>query len=209
MFKNKRNIFGLIAVIFYMQTSFLCIGQTVIKMELPKQADKAFAVKTLFNEQLPSGNLVVLGALGYEIEGGTSPYLLSWYENSQLIATGNVLAFKPIQNADYSLVVKDKNNCSQTLSINVDALKKVIENTNHLSDIISVSPTLVKDHMMITFNSDKTFNVGVKIYDINGNICLNTAISGNTHLPVALQSGLHIVIIQHNDDNLITKIMVE
>ncbi|HOU26676.1 MAG TPA: hypothetical protein PLD76_01310 [Paludibacteraceae bacterium] len=170
MFQIKLHTLFCIILMVSMSSPFVSIAQTVIKMELPKQTEKAFAVKTLFNEQLPTGDLVVLGALGYEIEGGATPYELAWYENNQLIAKGNIVAFKPQESAQYSLVVKDKNNCSKTLSINVDALKRAINDTQKPSNFVSLSPTLVKNHIMLRCHSEPIASVHLKFIDINRNI---------------------------------------
>ncbi len=209
MFQIKLHTLFCIILMVSMSSPFVSIAQTVIKMELPKQTEKAFAVKTLFNEQLPTGDLVVLGALGYEIEGGATPYELAWYENNQLIAKGNIVAFKPQESAQYSLVVKDKNNCSKTLSINVDALKRAINDTQKPSNFVSLSPTLEKDHIMLRCHSEPIASVHLKFIDINGNTCIETSITGSTYLPVSLASGLHIVLIQYGDNVWVEKIMVE
>ena len=74
----KTNILSIIVLL----CNFAVTAQTVVRMRLPEQTENALSVATLYNEALPTGISIVLGVVGYEINGGTAPYQFEWLKNN-------------------------------------------------------------------------------------------------------------------------------
>jgi len=120
-----RKYFKILIVLL---SSLMATAQTVVRMRMPAQSENALSVATLYNEALPTGVSIVLGVVGYEINGGTAPYQYEWLKNNQVISTGEVAVIVPEKDMNYVLRVKDKNGCSVENAINVTNSAKVAKN---------------------------------------------------------------------------------
>ena len=183
-------------------------GQTVIDMQLPAQPADSLQIVKLFDEPIPVGFPVVLSVIGFDIKGGSGENVLNWYKNSELIGTGLSIAFTPVSGSNYSLVVRDKNKCEASNSLNISALNKT-KIKNYLTETIEISPKLAKDFIDIRFKSYFSIQAYLKIFDMNGKLCLNTMINGDTHQPLTLPDGTYFLIIGNGEIYGYDKIIIK
>lgn len=183
-------------------------SQTVIKMELPKQAEKTLQVITLYQEALPLNTTIVLGAIGYDVTGGYAPYSFVWMKNETTFATGDIAVFSPEKGSTYALKVIDKNNCSVINAINIDASSKVRANITENEGQILITPTVVTNHINIGFTDNSTSEARVRVFDNKGIEHLNMMIEGNTVIPVDLPSGAFFIVIEKDQQFTTRKFVV-
>src|SRR5680860_816539 len=108
-----------IKVFLFLVIGFTVSGisaQTVVKMDMPEQADFPLEVVALFDEEIPEGIPVVLGLMGYDVEGGITPYSFEWTQNGDVVSTTDIVIFTPAKGDDLSLTISDKNKCRATTS---------------------------------------------------------------------------------------------
>jgi len=197
-----KSIFVILVISF---CTLVAGAQTVVKMSLPPLPETPLDVVTLFDEGIPLNKTVVLGTMGYKILGGTSPYTFQWFKNDQVVATGNIAVIKPETGASYSLKISDRNNCFKVISINVDASSKVDSETDKQ---ILITPTVVSDHLTISFVDNQPSEAEVSILDSRGVFQLNTSIAGSTQLPLQLPAGSYYVVVRRQQDIVAEKIVV-
>lgn len=185
-----------------------CFSQTVVKMNMPSQAKQALNVVTLFDETLPLNTTVVLGAVGYDITGGTSPYTLTWLKDNQVVATGDIAVIQPVSGSAYSLKVTDKNNCSTTTAINLNVSSKVKKDQSG-ANAITISPTIVSDHILVNFSSNDAITATVRIFDMAGKVRFQQEIVSSTRLDINLSKGNYFVVVQRNANTFVEKIIVQ
>lgn len=188
-----------------------CFSQTIVKMDMPAQAKQALNVVTLFDETLPLNTTVVLGAVGYDITGGTSPYTFSWLKDNQIVATGDIAVLQPVTGSTYSLKVTDKNNCSTTTAINLNVSSKVKKEESG-ANAIRISPTVVSDHIMVNFSSNDAITAitaTVRIFDLAGMVRFQQEIVSSTRLDINLAKGNYFVVVQRNANTVVEKIIVQ
>lgn len=190
-------------------STLYAISQTIVKMAMPQQSLLALNVVKLFDESLPVKTTVVLGAIGFEITGGTSPYVLNWMENDKILSTGDIAVITPEVGKSYTLKVLDKNNCSSVISLNLDASAKAkSQSLEYISTGIVVSPTLVSNQINIGFLDNGMHDARVRIYDYEGKLQLDKVISGNTVLPISLPQANYIVLVESDSKYYSVKITV-
>ncbi len=189
---------------------FLCDAmnaQTAVRMKLPQQSSEPLSVAVLYEEPVQAGTIIVIAAFGYYISGGTSPYTLNWMKDNQVIATGDIAVITPVAGSSYSLKITDKNNCTVTQSININAQNKIKQEI--ISDDIIVAPTLVTDHITVGFTDNSLSTARIRIFDVIGKLRMETAIQGNSIVPVNLPAGNYFVVVEKDELYTLKKIIVQ
>lgn len=198
--------FLLLLVVFFIMTSLS--AQTVVKMDMPEQADQPLQVVALFDEEIPEGIPVVLGLMGYDVEGGITPYLFEWMLNGEVVSTNDVVVFTPSKGDDLSLKVTDKNKCRATTSFNLK-FASIPQNPSAGEDEdIEVYPTIVTNHIHIKFPQAENKNALMRIFDIYGKIMQQEYISKSSDVNVRLTSGTYFVSVKTGEVHKVEKIIV-
>lgn len=192
-------------------TIFTVHSQTIVKMNLPQQAKEALKVVVLFDEEVPGGMTVVLGLMGYQLNGGLSPYTYEWYQNGNLIGTNDIVSLVPANGDQVTLKVKDKNRCYSQSSINMKVRGLQNDGKDDLSGGISVLPTFITNQQIhIKLPSLKTNDEAlIRFLDMSGKILLTENIikSGTIHFD--LPSGNYFVSVRTNEFQVVEKIVVK
>ncbi len=196
-----------ITILIVLSSSLLSTAQTVIRMKMPNQSENALTVATLYNEPLPTGVSIVLGVMGYEINGGLAPYQYEWLKNNQVIATGEIAVIVPEIGSNYVLRVKDKNLCSVENAINISSSAKVSK--KYLSETIKISVKQLSNTLSIDFKGFVPENTILSIFDVQGKLYLKQSIAENTTLPLNLTSAAYIVVIGNSELVHVQKIIVK
>ncbi len=201
---------------YILKTGFFVLGillfcdsmfsQTAVRMKLPQQSAEPLSVAVLYEEPVKAGTIVVMAAFGYNVSGGTSPYIFQWLKDEQLIATGDIAVITPVAGSSYSLKITDRKNCSVTQSININAQNKIRQEI--ISEEIIVAPTLVTDHITIGFTDNSTSMARLRIFDVSGKLRWETAFQGNALIPLKLASGNYFVVVEKNQLYTLKKIIV-
>lgn len=181
-------------------------AQTVIRMRMPQQSEQALEVLTLFSEGLPVGIPVVLGVIGFDITGGTAPFLLEWLQNDTVVATGDIAVITPKSGSTYMLRVSDQAGCYVEQSIQVDAQMKIKK--NYLEDLVKVSPTLISNELQVRVNSYFPLEAQIRVFDTNGKLYLNQPLSGDLTTAINWEKGMYYVVISAGELHQVTKVIV-
>lgn len=181
-------------------------AQTVVKMELPPQADEPLKVVALFDEEIPEDIPVVLGLMGYNVEGGNAPYLFEWLLNGIVISTTDVAVFTPKKGDDLVLKVTDNNICSASTAFNLK-VASLPKNNKEAGESIVLYPTVVKQELFVELPqiSQRTL---VRIFNLIGAVVYETFLSGNARLDLNLVSGTYFVSVKSGDLHKVEKIIV-
>jgi hypothetical protein len=198
---TKSLITNILTVFFTITLS----GQTVVKMAMPEQPDKALSATTLFEEEIPLEVPTHLGPMGYDVTGGLAPYTWKWLENDDILSTNDIALITPTPGNTYSVVVVDKNNCSVTLPIQIsgDGLK----NAGPLGNMIIFTPG-PGNNLAIKFNKPVSEEVTIQLIGIKGQKHFETRIAGDTTIPLDIGSGMYFVYVQGQNVQYVQKIMV-
>ena len=196
-----------ITILIALSSILLSVAQTVIRMKMPNQSENAITVATLYNEPLQTGVSIVLGVMGYEINGGAAPYQYEWLKNNQVIATGEIAVIAPEVGSNYVLRVKDKNSCSVENAINISSSAKVSK--KYLSETIKISVKQLSNTLSVDFKGFVPENTVLSIFDVQGKLYLKQSINENTTLPLNLTSGAYIVVIGNSELVHVQKIIVK
>lgn len=183
-------------------------AQTVVKMDMPQQADQPLKVVALFDEEIPEGIPVVLGLMGYDIEGGITPFLFEWLLNGEVVSTNDIVIFTPGKGDDLSLKVTDNNKCRATTSFNlkVASISQNLSETE--SETIEVYPTIVSDYITINVPQSENKKALMRIFNITGKIAHEEYIQENTRVNVNLTSGTYFVSVRMGVLHKVEKIIV-
>jgi len=187
--------------------SLLLAAQSVVRMRMPAQSENALSVATLYSEALPTGVSIVLGVVGYEINGGTAPYQYEWLKNNEVIATGEIAVIVPEKGMDYKLRVKDRNNCTIENAINVSSSAKVAK--NYLSDHVKINLSPVSRQLSIDFKGFVPENMSVSIFDLQAKLHAKQALSESTSIPIELPPGVYMVVVGNGQMYHVQKILVK
>lgn len=188
---------------------FNCISaQTVVKMDMPQQADLPLSVVALFDEEIPEGMPVVLGLMGYYLEGGMTPYTYEWLVNGAVASTNDILIFTPKKGDALSLKVVDNNKCRATTTFNLKFAS--IHGNPNKEDVqgIEVYPTVVRDVIHIKFKSLVDKKVLMRIFDTTGKIMHHEDMSESTRVNVDLPKGIYFVSVKIGDLHKVEKVIV-
>lgn len=183
-------------------------AQTVIKMDMPQQADKPLTIVALFNEEIPEEIPVVLGVMGYNLEGGTTPYLFEWTLNNLIISTSDVAIFTPKKGDDLSLTIIDNNNCRASTSFNLK-VAKLEQNNTKANDEIKIYPTIITDNLIIKLPTTADATALVRIFDVDGIVRFKKSISETTTLNLNLSTGTYFVSVKQNSTHKVEKIIAQ
>ncbi|MDA3815771.1 MAG: T9SS type A sorting domain-containing protein [Prolixibacteraceae bacterium] len=182
-------------------------AQTVVKMDMPKQADQPIKVVALFDEEIPEGIPVVLGLMGYDVEGGISPYLFEWMLNGEVVSTNDIVIFTPNIGDDLSLKVIDNNKCRASTSFNLKVARIPQNPTDGEIENIQVYPTMVTDFIHIKIPPTEGKKALVRIFNINGETVHQEYISESTRINTNLTSGTYFVSVRIGDAHKVEKII--
>ena len=199
-----KTLFTAIILLF---STYLLQAQTVVRMRMPAQSENELSVATLFNEALPTGVSIVLGVIGYEINGGTAPYQYQWLKDNQVIATGEVAVIVPENGKSYVLRVKDKNNCSVDNAINISSAAKA--NKSYLSETVKISLLPSNQQLSIDFKGFVPENITLSVFDMNGKLYLKQPIGESTTVSLQLPLGTYLAVVGNGQMYHVQKIMLK
>ncbi len=202
---NRIKYFLLLGTLFIMNN---ISAQTVVKMDMPEQADEPLNVVALFDEELPEGIQVVLGLMGYEVEGGTTPYLFEWLLNGEVISTTDIAVFTPGKGDDLTLKVIDNNKCRATTSFNLK-VASIPGTDSEDKDDIKIYPTIVNEYIHFEFPSSNGDKAWMRIFDINGKLIQENYLSESMDINIGLISGTYFVSLKIGDRNKVQKIIAQ
>ncbi len=180
-------------------------AQTVVKMDLPLQADRPLTVVALFDEELPEGIPVVLGLMGYDVEGGMSPYSFEWILNGEVISTEDIAIFTPKEGDDISLNVMDDNHCRATTAFNL----KTIRGSQTEEDNIRVYPTLFSQEITVQFPKTEGENALIRIFDMKGITVFQDYLEESSSLPLHLNPGSYFISVKSAGHHKVQKIIAQ
>ena len=182
----------LLTLVFYLNTAH---AQTIVKMDLPAQSDEPLSVVTLFDEAMPEGIPVVLGLMGFDVEGGMDPYQYAWVLNGEVISTEDILVFTPMSGDELVLEVTDQNNCTATTTINLltgDLPRQQVAE----ADQIRIFPTVFRDAFTITYPDAQYSRAHVRIFNLRGALVDEEMISVSGSLSPDLPPGMYFVSVK-------------
>ncbi len=184
-------------------------AQTVVKMDMPPQADEKLNVVALFDEEIPEGIPVVLGLMGYDVAGGIEPYFFEWVLNGNVISTDDIVVFTPHKGDNLSLKVTDKNKCraSTTFNLKVARLSKSagLENESN----IKIYPTVFTGSLHIDLPVELDTRSLVRIFDLSGSKVFEKYITGSSTLDVSLNKGTYFVSVRNEKVHKVEKIIAK
>jgi hypothetical protein len=187
--KNSALFF---ALAFFLNTAY---AQTIVKMDLPAQSDEPLSVVTLFDEAMPEGIPVVLGLMGFDVEGGLDPYQYAWVLNGTVISTEDILVFTPMPGDELVLEVTDQNNCTATTTINLltgDLPRQQVAAASQ----IRVYPTIFRDAFTVTYPDTQYPQAHVRIYNLRGEMVYEEMLAGSGSLSPDLSPGMYLVSVK-------------
>ena len=182
-------------------------GQTVVKMELAEQSVMPVQVETLFEEILPAGIPTAIGIMGFDIQGGSLPYVYHWIENDVVIAEGEVTVITPGSGKSYALKVIDKKNCSDVVPLSFGNTKSDGSDMSFNEDH-QICTKFTRDVIIINPHPKSLTDTAVKIYDMKGRLLVDTSVSGETHIPVNLSPGVYLLFTGYLNSYNINKYVV-
>ncbi len=203
-----KNIYLII-----LTTLILCgnlFGQTVVKMNMPQQADKELNVVSLFDEDIPEGIPVILGVMGYNVDGGIMPYSFEWKLNGQTASTNDILTFTPNKGDNLSLNVKDDVGCRASTSFNLKVARlDPSPDLNNIEQNIEIYPTVVTNFVNVKIPESKNGKTIIKIFDIGGKLIKSKQISESETINIKLNPGVYFISAEVNETHVVRKIIVK
>lgn len=197
-----------IILLFSVLTLNSISAQTVVKMDMPEQSDQPLKVVALFDEEIPEGIPVVLGIMGYDVEGGIDPYLFEWMLNDEVISTSDIAIFTPSKGDDLSLKVTDNNKCRATTSFNLK-VASISGNETESEDNINIYPTVVSNYIHLEFPSSNEKKAWLRILDVTGKLVHQEYISESKDVNIELTPGIYFVSLKIGDINKVQKIIAQ
>jgi hypothetical protein len=205
---NKMSIkkaFLLFAFAGVLNTGY---SQTLVKMDLPQQADQVLHVVALFDEELPEGIPVVLGLMGYDVEGGITPYAFEWLLNDEVISTSDIAVFTPKQGDDLVLSVSDNNHCRASTAFNLKALI-IPKNPDEAERNISIFPTVFNGEIFIEFPESAHKKALVRIFTLSGTMVFQEYLTESTSLHLNLTPGSYFISVKTGEQHKFEKIIAQ
>ncbi|MFZ4583531.1 MAG: T9SS type A sorting domain-containing protein, partial [Paludibacter sp.] len=151
--------------------------------------------------------LLVLGIIGFSIQGGNEPYTYTWLKDNVVIGNGTTIVVTPVSGSTYSLSVTDKNGCVVSHSLNVSTIKKV-SNSGPNTLKVRIFPTIVSKQINIELKDFIPQNCLLKIFDMNGNIHYTQQLSESTTIYPTLSTGTYFLVIDAAGKYFVEKIVV-
>lgn len=202
---KSNKIFLLFLAFFTINTVW---SQTVVKMDLPQHAEQPLNVVALFNEELPEGIPVVLGLMGYYVEGGIAPYFFEWMLNGEVISTSDLAIFTPKKGDDLSLKVTDNNKCRASSSFNLK-VARMEQNPEEEDKSIKIYPTVFTQDISIQFSEKEYEKAMVRIFNTNGILVYQIYLPESTRLPLNLNPGVYFISVKTGDLHKVEKIIAQ
>ena len=184
-------------------------AQTVVKMEMAPQADQPLSVVTLFDEELPVGIPVVLGLMGYAIEGGVEPFQYEWKVNGSTISTEDVVVFTPQIGDHVALNVMDGNQCVISTKVNLNATTTPEYNNPDFYNSIKVYPTVVSGSVNIEIPKIDNGNAMVRVFNLNGKVVLKEEMVLSGSLILDIEPGVYFVSVKLGAIHKVEKIIAK
>lgn len=199
--KKLRIFAGCMLLLLFSQLS----AQTVVKMDMPTQADHPLEVVALFDEEIPEGIPVVLGLMGYDVDGGLTPYSYEWILNDEVISTNDIAIFTPQTGDNLVLTITDQNICSASTTFDLKIASVPGASSDHSEDI-RIYPTLVQNELFIGFPSASAAESHVRIFDVSGKLVFETHLQSSSKIFPGLETGIYFVSVKMNDKHKVEKI---
>lgn len=182
--------------------SFGTKAQTVVVMKVASQPQEAFQAESILDSPLPIDIKVNFGSIAFDVWGGTDPYQYAWYENEELLGTGENIEFTPLAGKTYKLEVNDDNNCKISIPIETSTSTGIKD----LTVQFSVQPSIVDNYIEVTCENHKTL---IEIFDLGGLKKHSESIYGDSRIDLDLKPGIYLVKLSTKGEYYITKIIVK
>ncbi len=182
-------------------------AQTVVKMDMPTQADQPLKVVALFDEVIPEGIPVVLGLMGYDVDGGATPYLFEWLLNGTVVSTKDIVIFTPNKGDDLSLKVTDNNLCRATTAFNLKVASLPQNPDGDENGKIEVYPTMVTNQVFIKIPEAQMQKALLRIFDLNGVIAHEEYLLESRNVEINLTPGTYFVSVRMGGVHKVEKII--
>lgn len=183
-------------------------SQTLVKMDLPQQADQALNVVALFDEELPEGIPVVLGLMGYDVQGGITPYLFEWLLNGEVISTSDIAVFTPQTGDDLVLSVSDNNHCRATTAFNLKALI-VPKSSDEGEENIKVYPTVFTHEIFVQFPEVAHEKAFVRVFNMKGIMLYQGYLTESANIPLNLTPDTYFISVKIGDFHKVERIIAQ
>lgn len=184
-------------------------AQTVVKMDMPPQADQPLKVVALFDEEIPEGIPVVLGLMGYDVAGGMTPYNYEWLLNGEIASTSDVVIFTPEKGDDLSLNVIDNNKCRATTSFNLKVASLRQNPDTEKIEGINIYPTVVQNSIQVEFDPVTGMQALVRIFDMQGKVVHQKIAPQSIEMNVNLSAGTYFISVRIGDQHKVEKIIAQ
>jgi hypothetical protein len=208
---QKNNIMSIIhrhllfALAFFVNT---VNAQTIVKMDLPSQADDPLSVVTLFDETLPGGIPVVLGLMGFDVEGGITPYQYSWLLNGTVVSTEDIVVFTPQPGDDMVLQVTDQNHCTASVALNL-ITGGIPRQQVAMGKNISIYPTVFEKELFISYPETIAQTAHVRIFNMAGVLVYGAKLQESGSLQLNLTPGTYLVSVKTGKMHQVEKITAQ
>jgi len=199
----------IIQILIIFTTTFSVSAQTVVKMDMPPQADEKLSVVALFDEEIPEGIPVVLGVMGYSIQGGIAPYTFEWVLNGEVVSTSDILVFTPQKGDILSLTVTDKNSCRASTSFNLKVARLSQSSSIEKENKIDIYPTVVTDHVNIGLPDNTDMPALMRVIDLSGKIILRRELQGTGTVNMNITPGIYFISVRAGEMHKVEKIIVK
>jgi len=199
------NSFKIFSGLILLLLGSMLAAQTVVKMDMPPQADEALQVVALFDEELPEGVPVVLGLMGYDFSGGMAPFNFEWMLNGEVISTNDIAIFTPHTGDDLVLKITDNNACSASTAFNLK-ISSIPKPEDEGLENIRIYPTMVKDEIFIELPQSDVSISQVRIFDVTGKLVFEQDLQGSTRIFPGLDSGIFFVSVRMNEKHKVEKV---
>lgn len=184
-------------------------AQTVVKMDMPPQADQPLKVVALFDEEIPEGIPVVLGLMGYDVEGGITPFQYEWMLNGEIASTSDVVIFTPSKGDDLSLNVIDNNKCKATTSFNLKVASLRQNPDKEGIEGINIYPTVIQNFINVAFEPIPGKLALVRIFDMQGKVVHQEVSPQSIELNVNLSAGTYFISVRIGNLHKVEKIIAQ
>ncbi len=202
--KTIKQIYFLILMLSLNQV----LAQTVVKMDMPPQADQPLKVVALFDEEIPEGIPVVLGLMGYDIKGGLNPVSFEWLLNGQVISTSDIAVFTPKKGDDLSLKVTDKSKCWSKTSFNLK-FARIPQNPDDAENSIKIFPTVINSYVHINIPKTENNDALVRIFNLNGTKIYEKHLPESANITLNLTPGTYFVSVKTKNLHKVEKIIAQ
>jgi len=172
------------------------------------QADQPLSVVALFDEKMPEGIPVVLGLMGYDVEGGIAPYIFEWQLNGEVISTSDIAVFTPRKGDDLVLSVSDNNHCRASTAFNLKAAI-VPKNPDEGEEGIKVYPTVFTHEVFVQFPEIAHEKALVRIFNMQGIMFYQGYLHESAGIPLDLTPDTYFISVKTGDKHKVERIIAQ